>query len=267
MLRARVITALVLAIGISATVLFLPTWVVGWVIGLLCLGGVWEWAGLTRLRGTARWLYVGAFALLMLGLATWGLGRGWTANTVMAAAVCWWGLAALGLRIHPQRIPLYLVGATGPLALLPAWFLLTHLHGHAAQGPSLTLSIMFVVWAADVGGHFFGGNWGRVKLAPRVSPAKTWEGVIGGVALATLFAWTAGWLLELPAGTFVAIGLAAALVSVVGDLTVSMLKRNVSVKDSGWWLPGHGGILDRIDGLVAAAPIFFLGLVAAGIAG
>ena len=143
---------------------------------------------------------------------------------------------------------MYLVGATGPLALLPAWFLLTHLHANAVQGPSLTLSIMLIVWAADVGGHFVGGNWGRVKLAPRVSPAKTWEGVIGGMALATLFAFSAGLLLDLPAGTFVVIGVAAALVSVIGDLTVSMLKRNVSVKDSGWWLPGHGGILDRIDG-------------------
>jgi len=266
-LRARVITALVLAGGMTVTVLYLPTWAVAWVIGLFCLGGVWEWAGLTRLHGFARWGYLSAFALLMLAMARWGLDRGWTANTIMAVAVCWWGLAALALRISPRRIPLYLVGATGPLALFPAWFLLTHLHGNAVQGPSLTLSIMFIVWAADVGGHFVGGNWGRVKLAPRVSPAKTWEGVIGGVALATLFALSAGLLLDLPAGTFVAIGIAAALVSVVGDLTVSMLKRNVSVKDSGSLLPGHGGILDRIDGLVAAAPIFFLGLVAAGLTG
>ena len=267
MLKARVITALVLAGGMTVTVLYLPTWAVAWVIGLFCLGGVWEWAGLTRLRGIARWVYLSAFALLMLGMAMWGLDRGWTANTIMAVAVCWWGVAALALRIRPRRIPLYLVGATGPLALFPAWFLLTHLHGHAAQGPSLTLSIMLIVWAADVGGHFVGGNWGRVKLAPRVSPSKTWEGVIGGVALATLFAFSAGLLLDLPAGTFVVIGVAAALVSVVGDLTVSMLKRNVSVKDSGSLLPGHGGILDRIDGLVAAAPIFVLGLVAAGITG
>ena len=267
MLRARVITALVLAGGMTVTVLYFPTWAVAWVIGLFCLGGLWEWAGLTRLHGVARWAYLSAFALLMLGLARWGLDRGWTANTIMAVAVCWWGLAALALRIRPRRIPLYLVGVTGPLALLPAWFLLTHLHGNAAQGPSLTLSIMLIVWAADVGGHFVGGNWGRVKLAPRVSPAKTWEGVIGGVALATLFSLSAGLLLGLPAATFVVIGAAAALVSVVGDLTVSMLKRNVSVKDSGWWLPGHGGILDRIDGLVAAAPIFFLGLLAAGLMG
>ncbi len=267
MLRARVITALVLAGGMTVTVLYFPTWAVAGVIGLFCLGGVWEWAGLTRLHGAARWVYLSAFALLMLGLARWGLDRGWTATTIMAVAVCWWGLAALTLRIRPQRIPLYLVGATGPLALLPAWFLLTHLHANAVQGPSLTLSIMLIVWAADVGGHFVGGNWGRVKLAPRVSPAKTWEGLIGGMALATLFAFSAGLLLDLPAGTFVVIGVAAALVSVVGDLTVSMLKRNVSVKDSGWWLPGHGGILDRIDGLVAAAPIFFFGLVAAGYMG
>ena len=267
MLKTRVITALVLAGGMTVTVLYLPTWAVALIIGLFCLGGVWEWAGLTRLSGIARWVYLSAFALLMLAMARWGLDRGWTANTIMAVAVCWWGLAALGLRIHPRRIPLYLVGATGPLALFPAWFLLTYLHANADQGPSLTLSIMLIVWAAYVGGHFVGGNWGRVKLAPRVSPAKTWEGVIGGVALATLFAFSAGQLLDLPAGTFVAISVAAALVSVVGDLTVSMLKRNISVKDSGWMLPGHGGILDRIDGLVAAAPIFVFGLVAAGITG
>lgn len=251
----------------TATVLYLPTWAVAWVCGLFCLGGVWEWAGLTRLSGFARWMYLSASAALMLGMALWGLDRGWTATTIMTVGVAWWGLAALGLRIRPQRIPLYLVGAIGPLALLPAWFLLTHLHGNASQGPSLTLSILLIVWAADVGGHFVGGNWGRVKLAPRVSPSKTWEGVIGGVALATLFAFSASLLLDLPAGTFVVIGAAAALVSVVGDLTVSMFKRNVSMKDSGWFLPGHGGILDRIDGLVAAAPVFFLGLVAAGLAG
>ena len=116
------ITALVLAGGMTVTVLYFPTWAVAWVIGLFCLGGVWEWAGLTRLHGAARWVYLSAFALLMLGLARWGLDRGWTANTIMAVAVCWWGLAALALRIRPQRIPLYLVGATGPLALLPAWF-------------------------------------------------------------------------------------------------------------------------------------------------
>ena len=267
MLKTRVITSLVLAGGMTVTVLYLPTWVLAWVTGLFCLGGVWEWAGLTRLRGFARWGYLFAFAALMLGMALWGLDRGWTVTTVTAVAVAWWGLAALSLRICPQRIPLYLVGATGPLALLPAWYLLTHLHGHASQGPGLTLSVLLIVWAADVGGHFVGSTWGRVKLAPRVSPAKTWEGVIGGVALATLFAFSAGLLLDVPAGTFVVIGVAAALVSVVGDLTVSMLKRNVSMKDSGWFLPGHGGILDRIDSLVAAAPVFFLGLIAAGLAG
>ena len=267
MLRTRVITSLVLAGGMTGTVLYLPTWAVAWVSGVFCLGGVWEWAGLTRLRGVARWGYLSGFALLMMGMAIWGMDRGWTATTIMAVAVAWWAIAALGLRIGPRRIPLYLVGATGPLALLPAWFLLTHLHGNASQGPGLTFSILLIVWAADVGGHFVGGTWGRVKLAPRVSPAKTWEGVIGGVALATLFAFSATLLLDVPAGTFVVIGIAAALVSVVGDLTVSMFKRNVSMKDSGWFLPGHGGILDRIDGLVAAAPIFVVGLAAAGLAG
>ena len=267
MLKTRVITSLVLAVVMTVTVLYLPTWAVAWIIGVFCLGGVWEWAGLTRLRGFARWGYLSACATLMLCLAFWGRDRGWTITTIMAVAVIWWGFAALGLRVRPQRIPLFLVGATGPLALLPAWFLLIHLHGSVSQGPGLMFSVLLIVWAVDVGGHFVGGNWGRIKLAPRVSPAKTWEGVIGGVALATLFAFSASLLLGLPAGTFVVIGIAAAVVSVVGDLTVSMFKRNVSMKDSGWFLPGHGGILDRIDSVVAAAPIFVFGLAAAGLAG
>lgn len=100
-----------------------------------------------------------------------------------------------------------------------------------------------------------------------MSPGKTWEGVIGGVSLAGLIAFVASVALGVPSGPFVAIGIAAAMGSVIGDLTVSMFKRNVSVKDSGRLLPGHGGILDRIDSLAAATPVFALGLVATGFSG
>ena len=266
MLRARVITALVLASGVTAAVLFSPSWAVGGIMGIIWLGGVWEWAGLARLQGPARAGYLGAFAALMFVLAYWGFDRDW-AIPVTGVAVAWWGLALLGLRAYPRRIPLAAVGAAGPLALLPAWFLLTHLHGNAAQGPGLTLSVLLIVWAADVGAYLVGSRWGQVKLAPRVSPGKTWEGFTGGMLLAACIAFVASITLELPRGPFVAVGIAAALGSVIGDLTVSMFKRNVSVKDSGRLLPGHGGILDRIDSLAAATPVFALGLIAAGVAG
>jgi phosphatidate cytidylyltransferase len=107
---------------------------------------------------------------------------------------------------------------------------------------------------------------GRVKLAPKVSPGKTWEGLCGGVALAALVAFGAAVLLGLPQGAMVALGVVTALVSVVGDLTVSMFKRNAGVKDSGALLPGHGGVMDRIDSLTAAVPLFMLGVHLTGIA-
>lgn len=266
MLSARVITALVLASGITAAILFSPTWAVGWIIGVFWMGGVWEWAGLTRLEGAARAGYLVLFAALMLVMAWWGFDRNW-AFPIMGIAVAWWGLALLGLRVFPRRIPLLLVGMVGPLVLLPAWFLLTYLHGNLSQGPGLTLSILLIVWAADVGAYLVGSNWGQVKLAPRVSPGKTWEGFIGGMVLAALIAFAASVVLGVPRVPFVAIGIAAAMGSVIGDLTVSMFKRNVSLKDSGRLLPGHGGILDRIDSLAAATPVFALGLVAAGFSG
>ena len=146
----------------------------------------------------------------MLVLAYWGFDRDWAIPSP-GIAVAWWALALLGLRAYPRRIPLAVVGAAGPLALLPAWFLLTHLHGNAAQGPGLTLSVLLIVWAADVGAYLVGRHWGQVKLAPRVSPGKTWEGFTGGMLLAAFIAFVAGIALELPRGPFVAVGIAAAL--------------------------------------------------------
>ena len=130
----------------------------------------------------------------------------------------------------------------------------------------LALTALAIVWAADVGAYAAGRMLGRVKLAPKVSPGKTWEGLCGGVALAALVALAAAILLRLPPVSMVALGVVTALVSVVGDLTVSMFKRNVGVKDSGALLPGHGGVMDRIDSLTAAVPVFMLGVRLAGIA-
>jgi phosphatidate cytidylyltransferase len=125
---------------------------------------------------------------------------------------------------------------------------------------------LLIVWAADVGAYVFGRLLGRTKLAPAVSPGKTWEGVTGGLLLAGVAAGAAAAWVGLPTNRLVVLGVLTALVSVLGDLTQSMFKRNVGLKDSGRLLPGHGGVLDRIDSLTAAVPAFVGGLVALGLA-
>jgi phosphatidate cytidylyltransferase len=152
------------------------------------------------------------------------------------------------------------VAVVGFVVLLPSWWLLARLHGAPSLGAELAFTLMAIVWAADVGAYAFGRWLGRVKLAPTVSPGKTWEGVSGGVLAAGLAAGVAALLLRLPVAGFVGLGIATALASVLGDLTQSMFKRNVGLKDSGNLLPGHGGVLDRFDSLTAAIPVFVLGL-------
>jgi phosphatidate cytidylyltransferase len=120
--------------------------------------------------------------------------------------------------------------------------------------------LLLLVGAADIGAFFAGRTFGRLKLAPRVSPAKTWEGVLGGLAAAALVAAAGARLFDLPRVAFLSLCLGVALISVVGDLTESMFKRHAGLKDSGSVFPGHGGVLDRIDSVTAAAPLFLLGL-------
>jgi phosphatidate cytidylyltransferase len=151
--------------------------------------------------------------------------------------------------------------------LLPSWALFVELHALSRYGAGLALTVLVIVWAADVGAYASGRLFGRVKLAPAVSPGKTWEGVSGGLLCAAFASWIAGHMLGtgIAVPALLGIGAATALVSVVGDLTVSMFKRNVGLKDSGRILPGHGGVMDRIDSLTAAIPIFCCGLWLAGI--
>ncbi len=139
------------------------------------------------------------------------------------------------------------------------------LHGELPHGHALAMTVLAIVWAADVGAYTFGRAFGRIKLAPAVSPGKTWEGVSGGLVSAAAAAWIAAILIGLPAGALLALGVVTAVASVVGDLAVSVFKRNVGLKDTGTLLPGHGGVMDRIDSLTAAIPVFVLGLMLARI--
>lgn len=264
MLTRRIITGLILGSAVTAAVLLLPTRATAAVLGVLWIAGAWEWAGLAACHVPARVAYtfaVGAVMAAVLIVAP----PVWLLRAIVWAAALWWAVAFVAVLRYPRP---YLSGSLLPagfFALLPAWILLARLHAVAVRGAALTLMAFVVVWAADIGAYAVGRWLGRVKLAPAVSPGKTWEGVAGGAALAAAAAAAGSLWLRLPAFGFVVLAVFTALASVVGDLTVSALKRYRGVKDTGHLLPGHGGVLDRIDGLIAAVPFFFLGLALIGV--
>jgi phosphatidate cytidylyltransferase len=265
LIRTRVITGAVLGIALTVTVLFLPTPVMAAIFGVLWVVGAWEWGGLARLGGGARIIYAAVCAAAMAALFLRAGAE--LAFAVLVAALVWWLLAFAAVITYPRKFAMSTVGLAGIAVLVPSWFLYARLHGGGAVGHGLAMTVLAIVWAADVGAYVFGRWLGRVKLAPAVSPGKTWEGVSGGLLAAALVSLGAALWLGLPAGAMVSVGIATALVSVVGDLAVSVFKRNVGLKDTGSLLPGHGGVMDRIDSLTAAIPVFVLGIRIAGVAG
>jgi phosphatidate cytidylyltransferase len=257
MLAARILTAVVFGAAITAALLLAPSPVTAAVLALLWLAGVWEWAGFAKLPPAGRAAYTLLFAVAM-ALSFWLDGQGFL--VLLVAAGAWWLFAFVLVVRYPRSFSSTFVALAGIVVLLPSWALLVRLHREGGLGPELAFTLLMIVWAADVGAYTFGRLLGRTKLAPAVSPGKTWEGVTGGLITAGLAAGLAAPWLELPAGRLVALAVATALISVLGDLTQSMFKRNVGLKDSGKLLPGHGGVLDRIDSLTSAVPAFVVGL-------
>ena len=260
MLRERIITALLLVAALL-TVLFLAHADVGVVLfAVLLLIGAWEWAGLAHV---SRPVYRATFTLavaLLIGWLAWWAPTGRIPIALLYAQLVIWALAAALLLRFPVRIPPRIVALLGLVILPLAWLAFAHLLKTRAFGAEWVLYLFLVVAAADVGAYFVGRRFGRVKLAPQVSPGKTWEGLIGGLALVALVgAGGAAWF-GVPVLGLLGLALAVAGISVVGDLGISMLKRSAGLKDTGQLFPGHGGVLDRIDSLLAAIPLFVLGL-------
>ena len=267
MLAARIITGVIFGTAITCAILFAPSPVTAGILAVLWLAGVWEWAAFANLPAAGRVGYTGLFAAAM-ALGWWWSWLGDQGLSVLVvAALAWWILALVLVLRYPRSFSSTFVALAGIVVLLPSWALLVRLHGEGALGAELAFTLLLIVWAADVGAYAFGRLLGRTKLAPAVSPGKTWEGVTGGVVTAGLAAGLAAAWLELPASRLVVLGIATALISVLGDLTQSMFKRNVGLKDSGKLLPGHGGVLDRIDSLTAAVPAFVVGLWALNLIG
>jgi phosphatidate cytidylyltransferase len=264
MLRNRVLTALVLTTVLVVAILFSPPVVTTPILGLILLVGAWEWSAFLALGLAWRLLYV--LALTLLALTGWRYALpGAHFRLMLELGIGWWLIALLWIICAPQRVARAAAAFAGVLALLPTTIALVRIDSQWHNGAQWALFILALAFAADTGAFFAGRRFGRLRLAPRVSPNKTWEGVIGGILFALVFAVAGSWWFALPALTFVPLCLAAAGFSVIGDLTESLLKRHVHLKDSGRLFPGHGGALDRIDSVTAATPVMALGLIWLGV--
>ncbi|HUK02724.1 MAG TPA: phosphatidate cytidylyltransferase [Steroidobacteraceae bacterium] len=265
MLKTRIITAAVLAAVLIAVILLLPPLATIIAVTAITLLGAWEWSAFLRLSGrVGRVLYVLAIAV-SLPLVWWLTDTTAAARVVLLIAVAWWLLALGWVILAPHRASSWSAALAGLLALAPAWLALMRIRLDLPDGAQWLLFLLILVWVADIGAFFFGRRFGRVRLAPDVSPGKTWEGVVGGVAMSALVALAGSRWFGVAPAVFVPLCLAAVAFSVVGDLTESLLKRFAGVKDSGTLFPGHGGVMDRIDSLTGAAPVLLVGLFVLGI--
>jgi phosphatidate cytidylyltransferase len=264
-LRKRVLTAVPLAVALLVILLLLPPWATVVALTAVLLAGAWEWSAFLRLSTATRRLTYVALVALLLPLA-WRVsadpgGR----DLILLAALLWWLTAFMWIAFAPRRVSRWAAGVAGVLALVPSWLALVWLRYAPPPHGQWVLFTLVLVWVADIGAFFAGRRFGRIRLAPEVSPGKTWEGVVGGVALSTLVAIGGSAWFHVSLAVFLPLCLATVAFSVIGDLTESLLKRFAGMKDSGTVFPGHGGVMDRVDSLTAAAPVLLLGLTMLGV--
>jgi phosphatidate cytidylyltransferase len=275
MLRTRLLTAVILLAVFLAALFLLPAY--GWIAFCAVISGMaaWEWGALAALAKPGRCLYVmivlavGGSLATIHGLPANGLHA--PMPVYYAAAFFWLVLAPLWIWRGPSGAGRTVLLAAGLIVLVPALVALIDLRNIE---PVLLLSVMGLVWTSDTAAYLAGRRFGRRKLAPAISPGKTWEGVTGALIAVMLYAtaWirfggTASmpaWVGEAPAGAawMVLLLLGLALAGIIGDLFESLIKREAGVKDSGTLLPGHGGVLDRIDALAPVLPLAVLAFLA-----
>ncbi|AOS98514.1 Phosphatidate cytidylyltransferase [Microbulbifer aggregans] len=274
MLKQRIITALVLVALFLGALFLLPiqSFTVATVVVIL-LGG-WEWANLSNLNRALRFVFLAALGVALIGVAQYVFAMDFAnpdtsrAQEVLAVACGWWALAFLWVQSYPASAMLWgnrwVRGLIGLVVLVPAWLSMVILRGQD-HGAWLVLFVVAVVVAADVGAYFVGRRFGKHKLAREVSPGKSWEGFFGGLAACLILAIVVSIALSLPMKNSLLFTfgiLVTAVASVIGDLVESMFKRHRGIKDSSRILPGHGGILDRLDSLSAALPVFTMAALA-----
>lgn len=274
MLKSRLITAFILIPVVIAALFLLPP--LGFMITTLvvCMLAAWEWGQFAGFASRTQRIWLAVLCGLLLALMMLTLPA--YQHPVQLPQISFWLWASLGWWIAALVLVLFYPASAslwcqsrvlrlifGILTIVPFfWGMLAlrqyHYDVNHYAGAWWLLYVMFLVWGADSGAYMFGRLFGKHKLAPKVSPGKTWEGFFGGLLTSALISWLFGlWApLEVQPGTLLLCSITAALASVLGDLTESMFKREAGIKDSGNLIPGHGGILDRIDSLTAAVPVF-----------
>ena len=282
MLKQRILTAVIVAPAVVTAIFYLPlNYFAGFLLAVMALGA-WEWGPLMGFTSnTRRSIFVACTSLLIvltwhyLTLSPNGLEAVSPSQAVVSLvlwlAVLWWVLSAMMTLLYPRYSEFWsshrsIRGVFGWLTLIPTWLSFVMLRSSdfgfdPHHGAQLIMFLFLMVWSADVGAYFVGKAIGKRKLLPNVSPGKTLEGFIGGVLSACVLVSITGLIIGWNSQQFITVLLVTGListVSVLGDLNESMFKRQAGVKDSGSILPGHGGILDRIDSLTATAPIYAL---------
>lgn len=266
-LAKRVITAGILIPIVVAAILFLKTEHLAIGIAAIALLAGLEWTALAGIKSaTAKVVFLTVLAACLYG--SYGLiSSSWFTDWVLVFAASWWFVITLVLFSYKQ------INRASPgvgvlsalicyLVLIPLWIALLVMHKSGDDGPLIVLFLLVLIWIADSGAYFSGLRWGKRKLAPVISPKKTWEGVYGALFGALICGLLLAWYQqgEIAALWLIPVCIVTVAISIVGDLFESVLKRRMDMKDSGNLLPGHGGVLDRIDSLIAAAPVFALGL-------
>jgi phosphatidate cytidylyltransferase len=279
-LKQRVITALLLLPLVIWSVLRLSHTAFALFVGFVLLLGAWEWSRIAGVRPVVWRISYCLVVAIFLGVATWllHLNTQWLLPILIISNIWWllsfaWVVQFNSEPVATTAVPLagYAnVGTSlvGIVILLGTFVGLIGLRENYAQGPELVLMLLCLIWIADTAAYFTGRKFGKHKLAVRVSPGKTWEGVGGAIVAISIAVLIVSHQLKLNVHEqilFLSICLATVIFSILGDLTESMFKRRAGIKDSGQILPGHGGIMDRIDSLTAAAPVFLLGIILSGL--
>lgn len=281
MLKERLLSAVIMIAVVLCALFWLPPLFFTVALAAIVVIGMWEWA---QFAGFKRPIARALVAFITIGLLIFPIfaatdaikaGRFLTDETIplLFAACIWWGIALILVLTYPNSAAIWSKSVSakfvfGFLTLIP--FLIAtlalrfyHYNSSPYQGTLLLLYVFLLVWAADSGAYFFGRAFGKHKLAPKVSPGKSWEGAIGGLFTAGVIAFL--FLQFAPQNVFgkslaltpfILLSVATVAISILGDLTESMFKRQAGIKDSSNLIPGHGGVLDRIDSLTAAVPFF-----------
>ncbi|WP_114239805.1 phosphatidate cytidylyltransferase [Dyella sp. C9] len=272
MLLQRTLTALLLAPLVIGLILLAPTWLFAPIVALAFLAAMWEWTRLSGLKAYPPRGALLAFTAALFVLCWLSRGTPWW-PALIGAGVAWWIVVGQWLRhfafgAAPTRENRLMKLGAGLLVIVPAWVAVVSIHGSGEYGHWWTLLALFIVWAADIGAYFSGSTFGGRKLAPTISPGKTWAGVYGAFAAGAAVAVGGGLLMGVGGGKLVGLlvlSLLTVVASIVGDLLESLMKRHAAVKDSGNLFPGHGGMLDRLDSVFAALPVFAAGKLLLGL--